>query len=255
MPLLGSIKTLVRIPAIFFYTMSVFVVRCCVRPIALFAPDVDRRARQALMKLWGKGVLAILGGRINVRGTPPAPPSFTVSNHLTYVDVFVLSALMGVVFVAKAEVNSWPIIGLLCRQTQMIFINREQLRDIVRVKELVGGAFDRGYAVHIFAEGGISQDTRVQPFKPALLDVASRNGYPVHYASITYRTPDGSTPASQTVAWLEGKSFFRHACDLAAARGFEAVVTFGESPLVREDRKVLARELTEAVRENYTPVV
>jgi len=189
-----------------------------------------------------------------VEGTPAQPPFLLVSNHLSYVDVFALAAVAAPVFIAKAEVRSWWLIGLLARHMEVIFIDREDLKDVVRVKELVFGAIQRGHGVHIFAEGGISQTCQVAPFKPALLDVAARNNYPVHHVTITYKTPQNSPPPSKVVAWIGGKPFMAHLVRLAGSCGFEVSLTFGEAPVVCRDRKALAEQLTQAVRARFVPI-
>lgn len=250
----GRVKAIVRLLLMLIWTCSLFVVRTGTRLLAFVAPRLERRCRRGIFRLWGRGCLALLGGRVHVEGVPPTPPFLLVSNHLSYIDVVALGAVMGPVFVAKAEVGSWPLVGLLARSMQVIFINRELLRDVVRVKELVQHALDQGYGVHVFAEGGISQTCQVGEFKPALLDVAARSRHPVHYASVSYRTPETGPPPSKVVAWLAGKPFLTHLIELAASPGFEAILTFGKEPVVGEDRKALAEQLSKAVRDSYIPI-
>lgn len=195
-----------------------------------------------------------MGGRLFASGNLPRPPFFLVTNHLSYIDIIASAALLGSTFVAKAEIANWPLIGFFARNLQSVFINRNDLRDIIRVKNEVGNILRAGYGLHIFAEGGISQNLQVKPFKPALLDAAVRNHLPVHYAAINYKTGEHAPPPSQVVAWLEGKSFARHLLELLTAPGFEVMFVFGEQPLLADCRKELAEQLTEAVRRLYVPI-
>src|SRR5712691_9653341 len=64
---------------------------------------------------WARTSARVMAMTINVRNEPPSAPFLLVSNHLSYVDVIVLGSQANCAFVAKSEVASWPIIGLICR--------------------------------------------------------------------------------------------------------------------------------------------
>lgn len=254
MTVTGFLKLLIRLPLLVLWTIGMFSLRLCARPLTLIAEPSEIRLRSLLFRVWGRGAIFLLGGRIRAVGPRPRAPFLLVSNHLSYVDIVGSAALLGSAFVAKSEIARWPVIGFCARHLQTLFINRDHRKDVIRVKDQVWNVFQDGYGLHIFAEGGISQNLQVQPFKPALFDAAVRNRVPVHYVAISYRTPEGTPPPSETVAWLAGKSLARHLLDLLAGHGFEAVFTFCEEPVQGDCRKTLADELTSKVRTLYSPV-
>ena len=225
-----------------------FAARMALLPIRVFSRDADIAIRQGLFAFFGKGVLRITGMRITVRGRQPVPPFFMVSNHLTFLDVFVLASELGCVFVSNEDLAGWPLFGYMAKQMNTIFIDRAKRRDAVRVNRLIGGALEEGHGVVIFPEGGVSQTGELMPFKAALLDPPARLGLPVHYAAIEYRTPPGSPPASEMAIWKHGVNFFRHYLALAALPYFEVWVTFGNAPVVGRDRRELALALHAAVK-------
>ncbi len=65
-------------------------------------------------------------------GTPPKPPFFLVSNHLSYVDIPVLRLAANGIFVAKSEIKDWFLAGAMIRNMGNIFIDRKNRRDIPR---------------------------------------------------------------------------------------------------------------------------
>lgn len=251
---MDCIRLVLRMTAVIPWTLFCYALRIVVLPVMWIAPAFERRLRSGIFRTWARGVWAIVGIRVTVQGTPPAPPYYQVSNHLSYIDIIVVAGVLGCVFVSKAEVANWPVVGLIVRGLNTIFIDRARMRDTMRVNTLIGDALDRGYGIHMFAEGGVSQDCTVNRFKPPLLEPAVQKGCPVHYAAISYRTSNGSAPASEVVAWLEGVSFGGHILRLLRLPGFDATITFGEAPITGNDRKELADALCDAVRARFTPL-
>src|SRR3546814_18970958 len=55
-----------------------------------------------------------------------ARPTLFVSNHSSYADITVLGGLIPGCFVAKAEVQGWPLFGLLAKLQRTVFIDRQR---------------------------------------------------------------------------------------------------------------------------------
>jgi len=122
------------------------------------------------------------------------------------------------------------------------------------VNEQIDAVLDQGYGIHFFAEGGISTDAQIHPFKPSLLEPAVRRGMPVHYAAITYRTPAGCPRAKDVVVWHEGVSLPESIFQVLRLPSFDAAIHFGEAPFTAPDRKQLAELLYKATLEKFTPL-
>jgi len=196
---------------------------------------------------WSRALLRWIGVSVRVRGAPPAAPFLLVSNHLSYVDVLVLASRLGCVFVSKAEVRRWPLLGPICRTFGTIFIDREARRDLPRVMAEIGRALADGRGVVLFPEGTSSSGRTVEPFKPPLLALATRLGLPVHYAALGYRTPPDGPPARLAVCWAGGVPFVRHAWGLLHLASVDADLRFAPQPIYEDDRKRLAERLRLAV--------
>ena len=212
------------------------------------------RWRGLVFRLWGRASSAIIGMKLGMKGAAPRPPFLLVANHLSYVDIVALAASCECVFVAKKEVAEWPVVGKLCRAMETIFVDRRSRRDIPRSLSLIEAALDEGAGVVLFAEGTSTRGAGVLPFKSPLLEAASRRGLPVHYASLSYRTPRGESPADVSVCWWGDMTFPAHFFKLLKLRSFEAALNFGEEPIREDDRKALAAKLWTAVSARFVPV-
>lgn len=210
--------------------------------------------RQVMFGAWTKSFARISNMRIEICGPPPKPPFFLVTNHLSYTDIAAIRAVVTGVFVAKAEVETWFLAGRICRDMGTIFIDRSNRRDIPRAGELILERLDAGEGVIVFPEGTSTKGETVLPFNSSFLEFAARGEVPVSYASLSYSTPEGETPASLAVCWWEDISFFAHLWRLLKVSGYTATLNFGDGPVRNPDRKQLAAELQRRVAETFVPI-
>ncbi|MCB9898230.1 MAG: 1-acyl-sn-glycerol-3-phosphate acyltransferase [Planctomycetes bacterium] len=211
------------------------------------SPARGAALHDAIARTWARTVARILGLRTHTRGTPPRTPFVLVSNHLGYVDIVTLMTLVPATFVSRADVSGWPLMGRLARIGNTIFVDRDSRRDVVRANECIAGILAEGRGVVFFPEGTSSGGDSVLPFRSSLLDPAVKIGHPVHYASLSYTTPDGSPPASESVCWWGDMTFFKHFYGLLGLPGIEARVVFGPVAVSAASRHELAERLHHAV--------
>lgn len=210
--------------------------------------------RQVIFRTWSRSFVRMCNIQIEVRGTPPKPPFFVVCNHLSYADIPVLRAVVKGVFLAKKDVEDWPIGGRICRDMGTVFIDRENRRDIPRAGELVLERLRQGEGVIVFPEGTSTKGETVLPFNSSFLEFAARAEQPVSYASISYRTPEGELPASTAVCWWDDTELVPHMFRLFKLPSYTATIEFGDEALIGKDRKLLARELHARVLASFTPI-
>jgi 1-acyl-sn-glycerol-3-phosphate acyltransferase len=249
-----TVRLYSRLAMLTVWTLGVFACRMALKPLSTIAPEAELRYRGMCVRTWGRGMLHILNAKVTISGNPPQRPFFLVSNHQTLLDMVLLWAVTDTAYVSKHDIADWPVIGTMARGMNTIFINRENIRDTARVNELIHHALDERLGITMFAEGGCGDGTQVLPFKPPLLQPVAIKGVPVHYATINYSTPQGCPPPGTVMVWRQGVSFTQYCADVMRLPGFDATIDFGSAPLAGNDRKKLASELWEKVKERYVPV-
>ena len=211
--------------------------------------------RQIIFYNWARSFIHISKMKIEVVGNAPKPPFFLVSNHLSYTDVPALRAVTDGVFVAKGEIENWFLAGKIVRDMGTIFINRQKRRDIPRAGREIIKKLGEGEGVVVFPEGTSTKGEEILPFNSSFLEFAAQTDLPVSYASITYKTPASETPASEAVCWWDEKGFAEHLWHLFRLKEYTAIINFGDEPIQNANRKVLARELREKIKEKFIPVI
>lgn len=248
------IRITYRLIGIIFITLFCYSINLAGIILSIFGANIQKWRRFGL-GLWGRGMCRIFGVRINVVGKPPAAPFYLVSNHLGYVDIFIITAVAKSVFVAKNEMKKWPIFGFLMSTIGMIFIDRAKMADVKRVNAEISDRLNKGYGITIFPEATTSPGYGLLPFKSSLLAYPAEFEIPVYSASLTYSVADSKIEAYNSVVWWGDISFLKHFFQLLSIKRIHGAIRFNEEPIVDKNRKKLANSLRQSVLNIFEPVV
>lgn len=205
---------------------------------------------------WGGLAQRIIGIHLQVEGTPPTPPFFFVCNHLGYIDIPILIQHVHGCFIAKSEVARWPMISFIIRAMKnIIFVDRNNRKDLTRVNELISETLQANDGIILFAEGTSSGGVDILPFKPSLLHYAAEQNHPVHYATLSYRTPASEPHPHRAVCWWDDMELLPHLRKLLEIPAIYATLTFASESIQDSDRKVLANKLRNSMKKQFIPVI
>ena len=163
--------------------------------LKLAFPRADAARRRELVRSWSAQLVRIMGLAVEVRGTPPGDGQASVMiamNHVSWLDIFVVSGVRSTRFIAKSEIRDWPIAGWIAERAGTLFIRRERRRDTARINELVHGALQRGDTVGLFPEGTTTDGDTLLPFHSSLFEPAVANAAHVYPCAIRYENADGT---------------------------------------------------------------
>lgn len=209
-------------------------------------PGPDVHARRAQLQ-WSRGLCRILGLRLRFEGAPLAPaPLLLVGNHISWLDIPVLASRWPVVFLSKAEVSRWPLVGRVLRALGTLFIERGGRGAAAGACAAMSEKLLCGERVLFFPEGTTGDGSRLLPFRPRLFQAALDARSPVQCFAISYHRPDGS-PWPEA-AFIGEETLFRHLWRLLGMRGLEVRVRLAP-PLApaQPERSTLARRSQETV--------
>lgn len=133
------------------------------------------RRRAAVRRRWAQQLLALLGVHVELSGQPRGA-ALWVSNHVSWLDVFVLQALAPVLFVCKDEVRRWPLLGWLVARHDVLFLRRGNAAAAAGLVAAAARALEDGHCVVVFPEGTCSDGSQVLHFHAAACEAAVRAG-------------------------------------------------------------------------------
>ena len=204
----------------------------------------DYRLRSKWSHRHAKRLCRILYLEIEVVGSLPAA-QLLCSNHLSYLDIVTLVAAAPMVFVSKAEVRAWPLVGWLTQCAGTIYLRRERKTDLLAVARQFDPVIAAGVPVVVFLEGTSSGGDGVLPFRPSLLEPAVANGWSVAPVALDYSVSEGTV--AEDVAYWRDMTFAHHFLNLLSQTRLGGRVAFGSARPAGDDRKELAKDLHEAV--------
>jgi 1-acyl-sn-glycerol-3-phosphate acyltransferase len=158
--------------------------------LAAFTYPGKTAARQAaIRRRWSRKLLAILHISLEARGAPAALPQrcLIASNHISWLDIFVINAVQPATFVSKAEVARWPLVGWLCTRAGTLYIERGSKSGARRANQGIAQALESGAPVAICPEGTTSYGEELLPFHAALFQPAVDAAAAVLPVTLRYR--------------------------------------------------------------------
>ena len=154
-------------------------------------PLVGRKGRGRCVRRVCRVLMRVLGVRMTVRGVNGEGPGYMVcANHVSFIDIFILDAVLPCRFVAKKEIASWPVFGFIARGTGTLFIDRSRKRAVLEIADAMAGAINEGTNVLFFPEGTTGNGLELLPFHPNLFEAAVRSGAQILPVTLRY-TLDG----------------------------------------------------------------
>ena len=213
--------------------------------------------RNGLRRFWCRFCLVLLGLEVRYRGEPVSVcATLFVANHVSYLDIVLLGARIDATFIAKAEVEGWPLFGTIGRAANTFFIRRRR-RDALVQRNTLAARLRQGESFILFAEGTSTNGLDVLPLKTSLLSVAEPwvldRPIAVQPVTLAYRRLKDGTPLTagncQRYAWFGEAALVPHLWAMLQDDGCVIEVVFGEPILswAVSSRKMLGPEMRRAL--------
>ena len=182
--------------------------------------------------------------------------NFFVSNHLSYLDIPILGSTFPLRFVAKSELEFWPIFGFLSKLASTIYIKRKRSDSLIQKNKILN-FLSSGNRVFIFPEGTTSDGNRVLNFKSSSFSALENEKFIIQPIIILYSDLNG-IPINRwlrpVIAWYGDMDLKPHILKLASLRSIKAKLIY-LNPVCSSNfssRKELSVYLEKKIKDVYS---
>lgn len=247
---MGTSRAIVRLSLFILLTLPLL-------PVQWLLLGLRSRGARLLPVVYHRLLCRLLGLEVLCRGRPADPPPVLfIANHVSWLDILVLSTFRPVSFVAKSEVATWPGFNVLARLQRSVFVERKRTR-LTEHSEDISGRLASGDNLMLFAEGTSGDGVKVLPFRSGFFAVCAEDypgGLQVQPVSIAYTRLDGFPTGRRfrhIAAWHGDIDLLPHLWRFVKHRRTTVEVTFHPvvDPALHGDRKALARHCQRVVAE------
>ena len=192
-------KDMIRLVLVAVFIVSFLV---CSIPILIvewiigrFNMDLKSRSSLAIVKWAFKGILFLSGTRVTVKGEENVPkdePVLYIGNHRSYFDIVItyirVPRLTG--YIAKKEMLKWPILINWMRNLHCLFLDRNDLKQGLKVILEAIDKVKAGISICIFPEGTRNRENHTfMDFREGSFKIAAKTGCAIIPMSI-YNSAD-----------------------------------------------------------------
>jgi 1-acyl-sn-glycerol-3-phosphate acyltransferase len=237
-------------------------------PLQLLFLWTGSRYARTFPNWYHRQVCRLVGIRVHVDGSVAREHGvLLISNHVSWLDITVLSAVAPVSFVAKQEVASWPFVKWLAKLQRSVFVDRTRRSEVTDKANEILSRLEAGDHVVLFAEGTSSDGNSVVPFKtPLFAAVKPTRGDPLgadlcaQTLALTYTKLHGLPLCRRgrpAVAWYGDMDLASHAWRLLGLGPLDAHIRIGPPVPLDDfaDRKALARYAEDKVRRDVSELL
>ena len=223
----------------FFYFAISTIIHIVGFLLAILFGKSKKYAGARLRRRWLSHVPQKVGIEMELKGQPYRGTCLYVANHIGYIDPFVILMHVEANVVAKAEIRSWPLVGIAGYLAGTLFVKREKKSSRHAVANAIRKALEEGVSILVFPEGTTSAGPGTLPFRPRSFSAAHHAHVPVQPVAILYEDP--------RVAFIDDDTFLPHFFKLFRLKKIKGRVFFG--PLLRGDNTAIeAREWIDSVQ-------
>jgi 1-acyl-sn-glycerol-3-phosphate acyltransferase len=213
----------------------------------LIFPFLSATGREFCIKHWSRAVLWVSGVRMTTRGAAPQGACQIAANHSSWLDILTINSLQAAQFVSKAEVRSWPVLGLLSARAGTHFIERSKRRAVHAVLQGMVQALQAGRTVAVFPEGTTNDGRSLLPFHANLIQAALDAGVPLKPLAIQYKNSEGRL--SEALEYVGDTSFVTSMWRVMQIPVIHAELAWGEELAPQGTRHELCHQAERQISE------
>jgi 1-acyl-sn-glycerol-3-phosphate acyltransferase len=197
--------------------------------------DQKDTVRELWVRRWARALLSLFSITTVVHGPVPPPTKrgdrgrLIIANHRSAIDIGVVLATFGGTMVSRADLSSWPLVGVAARSVGTVFVDRGSKQSGASTIRAIQKHLERGMTITVFAEGTTFDGDVVRPFYGGAFIAAARARAEILPVGLAY-------PAGSGAAFLD-ETFMEHLGRMAKSTATRMAVVAGTPILVEKGSK------------------
>ena len=177
-------RSILIVIIMFLYLVLTFPIYLIMTLIGVFNKRVCAGCSQNMVNAAFRLLMFIAGAKTTVIGKELIPQDravLYVSNHRSYADTPLgyinVAGITG--FIAKKDIKKFPILPLWMKNMTCLFLDRDDMRQGLKIILKAVDNVKEGYSVFIMPEGTRNHGEEMLPFKAGSFKVAEKSGCPI----------------------------------------------------------------------------
>ena len=181
---------------------------------------------------------------------------FMVCNHMSYLDILVLSSQQPACFVTSVEMEKTFFLGDMAKWGGSFFVDRVNRRKMKAEVEALTQLLHQNFNVFIFPEGTSTNGQKILPFKKSLFRVPFQAQLPILPICLKYTHINGEPFSEQNcdkICWYDDMTFGPHFLQMMGLKELKVKVDYMEPLLPQsfENHGELCAAAQERIEQAY----
>lgn len=240
----GWLRALLKFPQIaFMLLVGLLIAKTLIPWSGPHHSDRYHRVRNRFVKEWCRLTSRIIRLKIHRSGAPESLTQIWVANHISWIDILALASEHDLVFVAKHEISTWPILGAIFKSIGTLFIRRGNREATLAMVQRMKEALEGGASLMFFPEATTTNGAQVRRFGSKLFEPAADTQAQIQPIGLHY------SGESQCVAPFLGEdTFLQHLLRVLMLKEIRLSIAYG-APVNPQSltKEQLARHLRHSI--------
>lgn len=256
------IRAIFKIPA-FVFVVSIYIAISILFDLIVRNDNTKKAAFTRITTAACRIGLWIFGIKVDVRNVPRNSEMLNnvlvVSNHLSYLDILIISSVFPSLYITSVEVQHTFFLGLMSRLAGSLFVERRNKTKLLKEIDAIATVLKSGFTITLFPEGTSSNGDNVLPFKSSLFSAAEKAEITIQPICIRYMEIDNHpiTPKTRDYAYYYGDiQFFPHLMNLFTVESIKVRLSFLDQVKTNSwtDRKEMVDTVHKMILDSYNVI-
>ncbi len=260
---MDNLRALIKATLFGMSLVSYFIITAPILLVFNLRPYFFRKWLNNLVSFYSKSLLKMMGFKVLVEDENESIRKegiLLISNHLSYLDILILSSLLPSSYVTSLEMKRTPLLGQICVLAGCVFVNRKNKKNINKEIFEITESLSHGVNVTIFPEATSTNGDSILRFRKPLFQAAINAKREIMPITLNYNLINESIVSVENrddLFWYDEMTFADHLWSVFKLKSALVTVNRGKLINVCEDSDVAELSILayNQVKSKFEPII